>query len=43
MTYKKDSYNVTVDGETADVKIRDKGIVEITLSGSQKNPEIRVF
>ena len=43
MTDKKNDYNITVNGENADVKIRDKGIVEITLSGNMKNPEIRVF
>ena len=43
MIDKRDSYNATVNGEKADVKIRDKGIVEITLSGDNKNPTIKVF
>ena len=43
MTDKKDNYNATVNGEKADVKIRDKGIVEITLSGDNKKPIIKVF
>ncbi len=43
MTDKKDNYNVTVNGENAEVFIRDKGIVEITISGDIKTAEIKVF
>mgnify|MGYP003473841700 FL=1 len=43
MTDKKDSYQATVNDDKADVKIRDKGIVEITLSGNAKNPVIKIF
>jgi hypothetical protein len=43
MTDKKDSYNATVNGENAEVFIRDKGIVEITLSGDNKTAEIKIF
>jgi hypothetical protein len=43
MTDKKDNYNVTVNGEDAEVFIRDKGIVEITISGEVKTAEIKVF
>ena len=43
MTDKKDDYNATVNGENANVFIRDKGIVEITISGDVKNAEIKVF
>ena len=35
-------YNVTVNGEDAEVFIRDKGIVEITISGEIKSAEIKI-
>ena len=43
MTDKKDNYNATVNGECAEMFIRDKGIVEITIPGDVKTAEIKVF
>ena len=38
----KDEFNVTVNGENVDFFIRDKGIVEITISGEIKSAEIKI-
>lgn len=43
MSDKTDNYNVTVNGEKADVFIRKAGIVEITLSGDVKSAEIKII
>jgi hypothetical protein len=42
MTDTKESFNVTVNGENADFFIRDKGIIEITISGNTKSAEIKI-
>ena len=42
MTDSKDEFNVTVNGENVDFFIRDKGIVEITISGEIKSAEIKI-
>ena len=42
MADSKNDFDVTVNGENADFFIRDKGIIEITISGEIKSAKIKI-